>query len=248
MVLTKYEVAYYQCTSCEFIQTEDPYWIAEAYQAALNIEDTGIVARNVICAKRTSAILFAFFNHKGHFLDYGGGAGLFVRMMRDLGFDFYWNDPYTGNIFARGFELDSLRIQHFDAVTSFECLEHFVEPHDEIRKMLSLAPSIIVSTELFQKGTPSPDSWQYYFFSHGQHIALYSLKSLQVIAEQYHLHLLTNTRSFHILTPDKHSSILYQALLKASVVGLPVFISLLKKSKTHSDSQAMESRRNAKNE
>ena len=75
----------------------------------MNIEDTGIIKRNILLAKRTSAILFFLFNKKESFLDYGGGYGLFVRLMRDGGFNFYWNDPFTENLFARGFEYDPVR-------------------------------------------------------------------------------------------------------------------------------------------
>lgn len=237
-ILDKYEVAYFQCSACEFIQTEEPYWLTEAYIHSLNIEDTGIITRNILCAKRTSVVLYSFFNHHGKFLDYGGGTGLFVRLMRDYKYDFYWNDPFTTNIFARGFEFDLSMQSNYDAVTSFECIEHFVDPHSEIKKMLSIAPAIIFSTEIFSGGTPSPDSWRYYYFSHGQHISLYSLKSLQVIAHEYNLHLLTNNKSFHVLSPEKHSSLAFQALLKTSVLGLPTLIKFLMSSKAKSDSNA----------
>jgi hypothetical protein len=238
-VLDKYDVAYFQCSSCEFIQTEKPYWLEEAYQQTLNIEDTGIVKRNILCAKRTTAVLYSFFDHRGKFLDYGGGTGLFVRLMRDHGYDFLWSDPYTKNIFARGFEYDPSHHGNCEAVTSFECFEHFIDPLAEIKKMLSLAPAIIFSTEIFSGKAPSPDTWPYYYFSHGQHISLFSLKSLQAIAREYNLHLLTNKKSFHVLSPEKHSSAAFQILLKASLLGLPSAISCFKGTKTKSDSKLL---------
>ena len=163
-ILEKYDIAYFQCNSCNFIQTEEPYWLEEAYQQSLNIEDTGIVKRNILCAKRTNVVLYSLFNHRGQFLDYGGGTGLFVRLMRDYGFDFYWNDPFTKNIFARGYERDLSEHHHYETVTSFECFEHFVDPHAEIKKMLSVAPAIIFSTETFSGNTPSPDTWHITIF------------------------------------------------------------------------------------
>ncbi len=42
----KYEVQYYRCPECYFAQTEDPYWLDEAYQNALNLSDTGLLFRN----------------------------------------------------------------------------------------------------------------------------------------------------------------------------------------------------------
>ncbi len=233
-ILDKYNVNYYQCPYCQFIQTEEPYWLHEAYQQPISVEDTGILKRNFLCAKRTTLVLSAYFNSKGRFLDYGGGTGLFVRLMRDNGFDFYWNDLHAQNIFARGFEFDFSKEQYFDAATAFECFEHFVNPHTEITKLLSIAPSIIFSTEIFSGKAPHPDNWQYYYFSHGQHISLYSLKSLQILAETYKLHLLTNKKSFHVFTPNKHSSICYELLLKFSILGLPNIISLMKRKKADS--------------
>ena len=239
VVLGKYDIAYFQCSSCEFIQTEEPYWLEEAYRQSLNIEDTGIIKRNILCAKRTSVVLYSFFNHHGRFVDYGGGTGLFVRLMRDYGYNFYWNDPFTTNIFARGYECDLSQPGSYEAATSFECFEHFVDPHAEIKKMLSLAPAIIFSTETFSNSTPSPDTWLYYYFSHGQHISLFSLKSLQMIAQEYHLHLLTNNKSFHVLSPIKRSSLAFQALLKASILGLPSVITAFKGTRTKSDSETL---------
>jgi hypothetical protein len=245
-VLDKYDIAYFQCSACKFIQTEEPYWLEEAYRHSLNIEDTGIIKRNILCAKRTSVVLYSYFNHNGRYLDYGGGTGLFVRLMRDYGYNFYWNDPFTANIFARGYEYDFSQPGSYDAVTSFECFEHFVDPHAEIKKMLSIAPAIIFSTEIFSGSVPSPEIWPYYYFSHGQHISLYSLKSLQMIAQEYHLHLLTNNKSFHVLMPENKSSSVFQALLKASVLGLPSVITALQGTKTKVDSVALTQEKKAR--
>ena len=47
-----------------------------------------------------------FFKSNGSIVDYGGGYGLLVRLMRNSGFDFYRYDPYCANFFAKGFEVD----------------------------------------------------------------------------------------------------------------------------------------------
>jgi glycosyltransferase involved in cell wall biosynthesis len=36
-ILQKYDVKYYQCHSCGFVQTEEPYWLNEAYTDAIDI-------------------------------------------------------------------------------------------------------------------------------------------------------------------------------------------------------------------
>jgi hypothetical protein len=228
--------------SCGFIQTEEPYWLNEAYQVPITIEDTGIIKRNVLFAKRTSTLLYFLFNKKGRFLDYGGGYGLFVRLMRDCGFDFYWTDPYTENLFARGFNFNSGSNIPVELLTTFECFEHFVDPLNEIEKMLSISPSILFSTDIFSSGTPNPEQWQYYYFSHGQHIALYSIASLKKIAKILNLHLYTNGKSFHLLTQKVLNSTMFNVLLKSSLLGIPSIIKMRMGSKTRFDSHATEQR------
>ncbi len=52
-VLYKYEVDYFKCDTCGFIQTEDPYWIRESYLEPINTSDTGYVSRNIYQSKNT---------------------------------------------------------------------------------------------------------------------------------------------------------------------------------------------------
>ena len=242
-ILLKYEVEYYQCHTCGFIQTEEPYWLSEAYQKAINAEDTGIVQRNILSAKRTSTLIYFLFKKNGQFVDWGGGSGLFVRLMRDYGFDFYWNDPYADNIFARGFEYDKPKNHTIELVTAFECFEHLPNPLQEIERMLSLSRSLIFSTVPFHSGTPNPDTWDYYGFTHGQHIAFYSLDSLRTIAKIYKLNFYSNKKSFHLLTDKRLNHTMYNFLLKLSLFGIPAITSLHLGSKTESDIHIAEQKR-----
>ncbi len=84
-VLGKYDIDYFQCSNCGFVQTEEPYWLEEAYSDAIASSDVGLVFRNTTLSQKTDNIIFNIFNHEAKFLDYGGGYGLFVRLMRDLG-------------------------------------------------------------------------------------------------------------------------------------------------------------------
>ncbi len=243
-VLLKYDVDYFQCPECKFIQTEEPYWLKEAYARSINIEDTGLVERNILFAKRTGMLLFFLFNRTGKFLDYGGGYGLFVRLMRDYGFDFYWKDPFTENLFARGFESTDDTKERFEVVTTFECFEHFEHPLKELEAMLSLTDSVLFSTEIFSNTAPLPEEWGYYYFTHGQHISLYSLESLQWLAKKYDMNLYTNGKSFHLLTKKRLNNTVFGILLKASLLGIPSLIRLAMGSKTKRDSAiAQESRK-----
>ena len=103
-LLNKYDVKYYHCSNCGFLQTEDPYWLEEAYNNSITTSDTGIMSRNLYLSQLSTLILYYFFDKNAKYLDYAGGYGIFVRLMRDIGFDFYWYDKYSKNLLVRGFE------------------------------------------------------------------------------------------------------------------------------------------------
>src|SRR5918996_853624 len=105
MVLGKYEVAYFECNECGFVQTEEPFWLEEAYSVAVGPSDIGLVNRNLINLELARTVIAIFFNRQEKFLDYGGGYGLFVRLMRDKGFDFYLYEPNCENLFAQTFSI-----------------------------------------------------------------------------------------------------------------------------------------------
>ena len=63
-----------------------------------------MMMRNLWHRNVTTTLIYFLFNTKGQFLDYGVGYGVFVRLMRDIGFDYFWQDKYTENLFAQGFE------------------------------------------------------------------------------------------------------------------------------------------------
>lgn len=202
-LLKKYEVSYYQCPKCQFLQTEEPYWLEEAYSQSINTSDTGYMARNLFFSKKLTVLLFQLFKNRGKFLDYAGGYGVFVRLMRDNGFDFYWQDKYTQNLFAQGFEWRGQ--QPINAVTTFESFEHFVEPLVELENLLSISKTIIFSTELYPSSRPKPEDWWYFGLEHGQHISFYSLATFEYLAKTYQLNY-HHDGSLHILTDKKLST------------------------------------------
>jgi Methyltransferase domain len=235
-VLGKYDVAYARCGCCDFLQAEDPSWLREAYTEPINKEDTGYVLRNIILARKTFLFLMVFFAKKDRFLDYAGGYGMFVRLMRDMGLDFYWEDKYTKNLFARGFEYDHQKIS---AITCFECFEHFSDPVQEMDKMLTISKNIFFSTSLydFNNNGNLPDaSWPYYGFSHGQHVSFYSLKTLRYLADARGLHLYSNGKDLHFFSERKISGWKFRVALRLGILPWDMLARLMLKSKTSEDS------------
>lgn len=219
LLLNRHEVQYFSCEHCGFLQTEKPYWLDEAYAHAIADADTGLVQRNLIISRRLAALLLLLFGREGRYADLAGGTGLLVRLMRDIGFDFYWHDPYSRNIHARGFEYlegtGSCR-----AVTAFEVLEHLEDPMPFVTEAMQRtgADTFIFSTELFAGEPPSSDQWWYYAPETGQHIAFYQRKTLQAMADRLGLRLYSAS-GMHMFTARKISPWRYR-LAVASLSGL----------------------------
>ena len=69
-VLGKYDVAYFRCRGCGYVQTEEPYWLSESYSEAITSTDVGLVERNDLFAKHTKYLIWVFLdNGRGRYLD-----------------------------------------------------------------------------------------------------------------------------------------------------------------------------------
>jgi len=170
-----------------------------AYSGAIADSDIGLIVRNIDLSSKVSAILKLCFSDKETFLDYGGGYGMFVRMMRDYGFDFHWYDKYCKNLFANHFEKQDI---HYDILTAFELFEHFADPIGEIERMLACADNIIFSTELVPVDVPKIALWWYYAPETGQHIAFYTDRALASLAKRYGKNYL-HCGSIHVFSEKK---------------------------------------------
>lgn len=66
--------------------------------------------------------------------------------------------------------------------------------------MLRFSENILFTTQLIPEGNPRPDSWWYYGLDHGQHVSLFTRRSLELLAEHYGLNLYTDGRFIHLLS------------------------------------------------
>ena len=200
LVRNKYLAAYFECPTCGFVQTEDPKWIEEAYENAINPSDTGPLARGIALSELVSIVLYYFFDRTACFLDYAGGYGIFTRLMRDVGYDFYWCDKYCENIFSQKFEYNDK--QRIELLTAFEVFEHLTDPLVDLEKMVSISRNLIFTTELLPTPLPAPNEWWYYGLEHGQHIAFYTEKSLKILAARFGLHY-CRFNGIHLMTQNE---------------------------------------------
>ena len=183
-ILLKYEVDYHQCTNCGFIQTDEPFWLDEAYNNAITSLDIGILKRNNHLIQIIPKFIDTFFPKSKIYLDFAGGYGNFVRLMRDLGYDFYRQDIYCENIFSKHFDITDIETRKFDIVTAFEVFEHLENPLSEIENMLKFSDNVIFSTDIIPENEPL-ENWIYIANETGQHIAFYTEKAITIIAEKF---------------------------------------------------------------
>lgn len=198
-VLGRDDVRFYFCPSCQHLRSETPYWLEQAYTDAITRADTGLVMRNLQIARLLSGVLFELFDRQGRFLDTAGGTGLLTRLLRDMGFDAWWEDLYCANVLAAGFEAPP-EADGFEAVTAFEVLEHMVDPLHFVSRAVqrSRTRTLIFTTELFEHAPPPPE-WWYYAFPAGQHISFFTRRTLEEIAHRLELNLVT-AGGLHMLT------------------------------------------------
>lgn len=241
-VLHKYTAQYEVCNSCGFLRVQEPHWLDEAYSKAIANADTGIIRRNVILANKISRSLYWLTPERGRakYLDVAGGYGILTRIMRDIGFDFYWSDKYCENLVAAGFDY-SESVGNCAAVTAIEVFEHLLDPKTFVNDVMeqSGASTLIFTTELYEGGPPEPEKWWYYAFATGQHIGFFQRKTLERLANDTGLKFVTanglhifskhviNERSLSLLTNNYFS--LFPTLLIAKSLG----------SKTLPDHEAM---------
>jgi len=202
IMLKQHQAQYYNCPSCGYLFVDQPHWLAEAYSNAIADADTGLVYRNNLFAEYITRYLVLLGKSKARCLDLSGGTGLFTRLMRDNGVDYFWDDPYCENIHARGFEYKKLPSgSEVQVITAFEVLEHLENPIDFIRNAF-LYPGVeilIVSTELFIGQPPSLEAWPYYMPETGQHIGFFKLETLVVVAKSLDLQL-TSFKHLHVFS------------------------------------------------
>lgn len=201
-VLGKYLAHYEFCESCGFLRARDPYWLDEAYSRAIAAADTGLVMRNVSLASKVAGALYWAMDERGQgrYLDVAGGYGMLTRLMRDIGFDFYWSDKYCENLLAPGFEYKEV-LGPCSAITAMEVLEHLTDPVAFVEEKLtsSGAQSLLFTTELYRGAPPHPDTWWYYTFPTGQHIGFFQRRTLETLGAGLGLHF-ASANGLHVLS------------------------------------------------
>ena len=177
---------------------------------------------------------------EGRYLDAAGGYGMLTRLMRDLGFNFYWKDKYCDNLLVPGFEYSEM-LGKCRSVTAIEVMEHLTDPLEFVKEILAEAgaQTIIFTTELYEGEPPRPETWWYYAFPTGQHIGFYQRRTLEALGARLGL-TLSSANGLHILSKSPVNDHLLKFLTNRWMSRLgPWWIRRRLGSKTMSDHELM---------
>ena len=175
----KIETHLCHCTNCDYLYLENPNWLEIAYKNKF-YGDTGFIYRNFNLVK-LSLILFRIwklFSGKKFpkACDFGAGIGMYARLMRDNGYNFYGSDQYSELLLIKPFINEN---SEYKVKTAFEVVEHLISLPDFLKKQIKNVDLFLFSTELREVGFVPKDDWWYYSFEIGQHIGFHSKKSIK---------------------------------------------------------------------
>ena len=131
------------------------------------------------------------------FVDFGGGYGLLVRLMRDRGFRFHLHEPLVSNLFARACAANRSKFAPYRALTAIEVFEHLLDPLAGTAEMAGWSRCIVFTTELCPVVEPSPERWWYFGLEHGQHVSFYTTEALRLMAKRNGLQYFDLGASWH---------------------------------------------------
>lgn len=183
------DIVYLLCERCAFCFSPDfATWKPEDFAREIYNDDYVRVDPDYADVRpRASAnfLLSSFGDRiKGiRHLDYGGGAGLMSRLLREAGWDSLSYDPFADP------DVDPELLGQFELITCFEVFEHVADVNALARMLASrladnglLIFSTLVSDGCLTRGRPI-DWW--YASPRNGHISLFSSRSLAILARNY---------------------------------------------------------------
>jgi hypothetical protein len=201
LILGRHRVQYFRCESCGSQQTAKPTWLNEAYSIPGLHIDVGAPTRtlkNWFAAATLLDELDIPLSAKG--IDFGAGPGLFTRLMRSVGRNFYANDKFMTPMFSNYFVVDNIPKENPDVITAFEVFEHLPDPHKTLDNLFGANAPLILFTTWFVDD--QPEDWIYYLPECGQHVFFYSQKGLSECAQKYGYSMLVSQYFFVLYKPE----------------------------------------------
>lgn len=197
-------IYYQKCDSCGLVFTRafDEFsshaWVKYIYNREYfsDLDPDYQIHRPTLNAEVVRAIGTAMGKRSLLGVDYGGGNGSFATLMRESGFTFFTHDPFASS------DLVPTNDGKYTLVTSFEVLEHTVDPLETMEDILRLVGPqfvLVCSTQTLD-GLASPAqrlNWHYFAPRNG-HVTIYSRASLSKMAKIFSLDYLSVSRGLHL--------------------------------------------------
>ena len=211
-LINKHDVDYFRCGECESLQTEQPFWLDEAYALNLGDLDCGSAQRNLHNFAACLAISAIWSIRTA--VDFGGGDGLLTRLLRDRHIDCYVEDKYGSPTYAQAFTVPPA---HPDGIFAFEVFEHFVDPASEIGALFARRPKVLFGSTA--RYVDQGADWWYLSRRSGHHVFFYSTLAMRKIAAQYGYHLVESGALFLFVESSRFSA-LKAALSRLALNGI----------------------------
>lgn len=204
IIYTGIPVYYRRCKSCGFVFSDTMLdWSAddfkrEIYNDNYELYDPDYKLKRPSSYSELICRLVGDIVCREKCLDFGGGAGLFAKLMRDKGLDYCSFDPFYGD----DFDLS----QRFDFITAIEVLEHSNNPKETARSICSLLSSggFAIITTLLQPANFDVMGLNWWYVSpRNGHISIYSQKSLQTLFGLYSFKVTSFSENLHLIYKDR---------------------------------------------
>ncbi len=188
--MRKLDVDLFRCVDCDSLQTTEPTWLDEAYADLRPVRDVWMASRTLRMRTLTLMVMRLLRMSGSKVFDWGGGNGLLVRLLRDVGVDAYRSDKYVSNFYAVGFDVKDGETA--DLMTAFEVFEHSENPRALMTDITARSPkAILLSTELYRGQGPD---WHYLHMDSGKHVFFYSHRGLEALAADFGYRALVTPR------------------------------------------------------
>jgi SAM-dependent methyltransferase len=195
-------VDYVMCVACNFcFAPEFGAWSAEDFAREIYNDGYGRVDPDHadVRPRANAESLLLTFGERGRgirHLDYGGGAGLLSRLLRESGWDSTSYDPFFDHGVRPG------RLGTFQLITCYEVFEHVADVNGLARNLASLLADdgLILFSTLVSDGElrrHQPVSWWYASPRNG-HISLYSASSLNILAGKHGFSMASFSPGMHV--------------------------------------------------
>ena len=201
--LSRIPIYYAFCNACGFCFTPDLFaWTLDEFEERIYNDEYILVDPDYIESrpKANATNLHSMFGSLApsiRHLDYGGGNGLLVKLLRESNWNSFSYDPFVDR------NTDVERLGKFELITAFEVFEHVPDVKglmSNLRLLLSPNGLVLFST-LVSDGNIHPNqriSWWYASPRNG-HISLFSKNSLAILARQSGFNFASFSQGFHVL-------------------------------------------------